>query len=121
MSRHPQGEQNGCPPRYQPETIDALIRVLADQTRRDVVRYLRERSEPTATFEELVQHVVATSATDRDPERVSLALYHGILPKLDGVGVIEYDVRSETVRYRGHPVVADLLDCVEYIERESIP
>lgn len=121
MSGHPQGEPNGCPPRYQPATIDALVRVLADQTRRNVVRYLRERSEATATFEDIAQHVAAVSAADRDPERVTLVLYHEILPKLECVGVIEYDVRSETVRYRGHAAVADLLDCVDSMERESMP
>lgn len=44
-----------------------------------------------------------------DRRRVEVALHHHELPKLEQVGVIEYDARSRTVRYRGHPLLEELL------------
>lgn len=38
-------------------------------------------------------------------KRVTARLHHSTLPKLADAGVVDYDPRTGTVRYRGHPLV----------------
>ncbi|WP_137283642.1 DUF7344 domain-containing protein [Halorussus salinisoli] len=92
--------------------LDELFEVLADGHRRHVLGYLTGIDDEVAAFSELVEHVadnLAEETTD-DHERVAMNLHHNHIPKLEDANVVEYDLRSETVRYRGGPVVADWVE-----------
>jgi hypothetical protein len=45
-------------------------------------------------------------------DRTLIALQHRTLPRLDGAGVIDFDRRTDTVRYHGNELVEELLDFV---------
>jgi hypothetical protein len=86
--------------------LDSLYRCLADEKRRCVLNYLQSTEEDTATVDELVTHVVeqeALAASDRGT--VAVDLYHIHLPKLSDIGAIDFDRRTQTVRYRGFDVL----------------
>jgi len=46
-------------------------------------------------------------------------LRHSHLPKLEDAGLVEYDSRSETVRYWSQPSLEELLEHVRHKEHQS--
>jgi len=92
--------------------LDELHRALADDRRRLVLRHLSTTDGDVATVDDLVDEVVAEEDRAVDRERVAVAIHHGALPHLDGAGLVEYDARSRTVRYRETPQVERALDIV---------
>ncbi|WP_436345469.1 DUF7344 domain-containing protein [Natronorubrum sp. FCH18a] len=103
--------------------VDRLLGILAAQRRRYALYYLREHD--VATVDELARLVSeeledASASTDTDDrvDETRLALRHVDLPKLTAVGIVEYDYRSETVRYRQPSArFATLLESCAEIER----
>lgn len=85
--------------------VDDLFDALSSERRRHVLSYLRDADDDVAELAELVDWVVTREA-DRDGdqrEAVAISLHHVHVPKLANCGFVEYDARSNTVRYRGHP------------------
>lgn len=64
-----------------------------------VRRYFRTHSTAVATLDDLA----ATIGDERDEpqRRVAIRLHHVTLPKLADAGVLDYDGRTNTARYRG--------------------
>lgn len=103
--------------------IDLLFEVLADRQRRLVLGYLETTSDGVAEYAELVEHVVAetqTEATDDARERVAANLHHRHLPKLADADLIDYDQRSETVRYWNDDTVPPLLELASDYETHAL-
>lgn len=96
------------------DVVDQLLSALSSRPNRYVLSYLRESPDDVASVGELADHVVDRQ-DGADPgrrERVAVRLHHSGLPKLAAAGVVDYDPRTNTVRYRGHPAVercSDLL------------
>jgi DNA-binding transcriptional ArsR family regulator len=91
--------------------LDELFEVLADGHRRHALAYLADTDDGVAAFSELIEHVADDSAGgSTDKERVAVGLHHSHLPKLADASLVEYDPRSEVVRYRGGPVVSDWVE-----------
>ncbi|UPV73038.1 hypothetical protein M0R89_10800 [Halorussus limi] len=100
--------------------LDDLFEVLADGQRRQLLAYLDSTDDDVAAFSELVDHVAEESGavSNDDDERVAVNLHHNHLPKLEDANVVEYDPRSETVRYRGGPVVSDWVEMARTYESD---
>lgn len=89
-------------------SLDTVFELLAARRRRIVLYSLVDASDVTtigtltgavATAESVIAHEALT----RDHYlEVATDLYHWHLPVLADVGVIEWDERSETIRYWGH-------------------
>lgn len=81
-------------------TPDALFQVLADSTRRVLLRELQPTDSPrdVSTLVETILERHHQTTSDRQELRTELDLLHHQLPKLDESGMIEYDPRSTTVR-----------------------
>lgn len=90
--------------------LDSLFELLANRQRRRVLGYLVEADDGVATFSDIIDHVVAESGDSTDEERVAINLHHTHLPKLEDENVVEYDERSETVRYRGGPAITEWVE-----------
>lgn len=101
---------------------DVLLRVLASRRNRYVLEYLREKK--SARLEELSRQVAAregetrpSKVDDRTIDDVSIELYHVQIPKLEDVGLVEFDVRSRAVRYREPPTCFEpILDTLISVE-----
>lgn len=97
-------------------SVDAILELLAAAQRRDMLRYLRDQSDHTATVDELIAHVVGceTRRTGNRPGRdqIEMAFHHIHLSKLADAGVIEYDPRSQGLRYWPNDQLEDLLDYI---------
>ena len=93
---------NGC----RSVDYDLLFEILADRHRRILLYELVD--DELATVDDLVDAIDDRVAVDRS--RIEVALVHAHLPKLDDSTLVDYDPRSSTVRYHGHPFLEDILD-----------
>lgn len=99
---------------YEPTlSPDTVFEVLADRDRRAALSFLRESSDDTVSFETLATHIAERDVEPdgRDRGQLVVRLHHATVPRLADAGLVEYDTRSGSIRYRGHPVVERCLDC----------
>lgn len=110
---------NGAP-QESTVSIEAALELLAQRERRLLLIYLRDSTERVATTEELVEHICQREAEQTgevcDPDNLKSELHHIHLPKLTEEGVLEYDPRSQHLRYDGDK---RLERCLEWIKREE--
>jgi len=78
-------------------STDTVLHLLADERRRSVLNHLMENGEKAVEIEDLV---AATTDTEESSEQVSIELHHVHLPRLAEEGIIDFDARSGSVRYR---------------------
>lgn len=93
----------------EPEEVDELFTVLADPHCRTIIFYFRNTSTEVATVADLTSEV-ESGVTD---EEIAIQLHHSALPRLDDAGIVEYDPRSNTVRYLDHGMPQTLIDDIE--------
>lgn len=81
-------------------TQDVVFDILSSPRRRYVLYYLRQADEPVA-LNELSEQVAAwenetdvEKLSDQERKRVYVSLYQTHIPKLDSIGIIEYDQES---------------------------
>lgn len=88
--------------------IGRAFELLADRQRRLLLSYLREQDDPTASVNDLVTALNAGDETP-SPKKIRIALVHQHLPKLATTSILDYDDRSETIRYDGHQQINTML------------
>ncbi|SDQ18608.1 DUF7344 domain-containing protein [Halopelagius longus] len=102
-----------------PDELDRLLTVLADQYCRSVIFHFRNSSESVATVAGLAREV--RREVEADLGAIAVQLHHSALPRLDDVGIVEYDARSNTVRYLDGVAPRVLLEEVETLSRRPGP
>ena len=77
--------------------LDYVFDVLKNQRRRWVLRYLTDH-EGTVTMNDIAEHIAALendttprALTSRQRKRVYVGLYQCHLPKMDDIGVVDFD------------------------------
>jgi hypothetical protein len=104
-------------------SLDTVLSLLADHRRRDLLQHLREQPDRPASVEECVEFLVEQEAErigDRpDPERVETALHHVHVPKMVDTGILDYDHRSQVLRYWSNDRLEAWLDRIRAVESES--
>ena len=113
--RRPQGEGGDHQGLTEPAaelSLDEVFELLADRRRRLVIYVLAEQPGRAMAFDDLVDAVVELAADlggrpwiDEKRDDLAAELYQHHLPKLADAGLLEYDVRSRTVRYWHQPTV----------------
>ena len=102
---------------YHPKiSLGSLFKVLADPHRRYTMYHLTTMDGETVDLSNLVAALsehVATSA-----ERLEINLRHVHLPKLVDHNLIEYDERSETIRYHDSERVEAVVEFARSEEEE---
>ncbi len=106
-------------------SLDLVFELLSNSRRRYALYHLNEQPDGVATLETLTENVVAFEqktgtrdgehTTDRHAS-VQMALTHTHLPKLEDAGLLEYDRRSEMVRYWRQPSVEEWLEHARHKE-----
>ncbi|ELY94652.1 hypothetical protein C483_02935 [Natrialba hulunbeirensis JCM 10989] len=101
------------------ETLDELLTLCAHRHCRGVLTYFRRTSETTVSLATLVDSLLASSPHQEtaappalDRSHLALHLHHSTLPRLSEAGVLEYDSRSNTVRYHGHRELERLMAAI---------
>ncbi|WP_198661980.1 ArsR/SmtB family transcription factor [Halorussus litoreus] len=96
-------------------SLDETLEILANYERRRILGYLMNAPSATASADELVEHLLAQQADAGDrPGRghVTATLHHVHLPKLADAGVVDYDPRSQEVRYWSDDRLEEWYDCI---------
>ena len=95
------------------ETTNELLRVLANEDCRRVLACLRTRQDDTIPVRALAAQLRADDMSD--PDQLATRLHHNVLPKLEDVGVIEYDTDTDTILYVGHAELEALFDAIQTV------
>lgn len=95
------------------DMVDELLGILANRECRATVAYLRRRPDAALHVSRLADELSRNDT--RPPDQLASRLHHGVLPRLDVVGVIEYNERTTTVRYDGHRELEDLFDAFQRV------
>ena len=97
-------------------SVDGIFDLLASNQRREILRHLSASADSTATVDELVTLLLdhETQRTGAGPGRVQIEMtfHHVHLPKLTDADVVEYDARSQELRYWSDDRLEDLLEYV---------
>lgn len=93
-------------------TRDRAFDLLRNQQRRSVLETLHAIDETVMTTEELADRVLARDSDADDRDQVLTRLYHQTLPRLADDGVIDFDSRTDTVRYDGGELIDTLLSAL---------
>lgn len=105
-----------------PLSLDALLDILANERRRYLLEYLWNESDGVGSFEAATKHIITEVSRkqghqpNHDDIQVDLQQHH--LPKLADAGIIEYDVRSQTIRYQENDRLESLYDRIQKFERD---
>ncbi|MDH5018909.1 DUF7344 domain-containing protein [Halobacterium rubrum] len=90
-----------------PEVPTDHYALLADPLRRRVLSHIQYSTTEETSLEALAGEL--RTAEDVDADALAIRLHHVVLPQLADAGVVKYDARNKTVRYRDHAVL-DRLD-----------
>lgn len=108
-----------------PISLNAAFDVLAHHHRRELCRLLIEDEESTKAVSEITDHLcrqeVERTGEQPGQTQVEAALHHTHLPKMTGLGLVEYDPRSREIRYWPDERIETLLAVVDEEDLESIP
>lgn len=106
-------------------SIDETFELLKNARRRAVVRYLLQH-DGTAKLSELAEHIAAAEngisvheLSSDQRKRVYIGLYQCHLPKMDNMGVIEYDKNRGSIELQDS--VSQLLPYMELPGRDPEP
>lgn len=87
-----------------PEALDTLFTTIANQRRRLLIEGVAELSDPVQ-YEELAEFIadrengaMTSTSLNEDRDRVTIALDHVHLPKLEAAGVIDVNHDEQTVQ-----------------------
>lgn len=103
-----------------PLSLDALLDILANERRRCLLEYLWSQSGEVGSFEAATKHILTKMSRKHgyqpNHEDIQVELQQHHLPKLADAGIIEYDVRSQTIRYRKNERLEALHERVQEFE-----
>lgn len=104
-----------------PEEADDLFDALASDQRRAMLAVLAAAGE--LTVDDLAATVTDDDVAGPDAEfpaadssRMEILLHHRHLPKLDAVGLVDYDHDSGVVEFDGHPLLRDV-----WVDPDAVP
>lgn len=99
--------------------LDDVIGIFASRRCRCVLYYFLDTDSDTSSLDELCDYVLTHDPEASEETSVTTGLYHTTLPKLEEFGVIDYDDRSETIRFRGAREWEPILSSIREVEAEQ--
>lgn len=97
---------------YTTEQINQRLGVLDRYERRCVIYFLQEAETDHVSISDVVSHLQKQDSTSDEHDKLTVALQHSHLPQLATIDAVDYDSRSETVRYRSDELVEALLESI---------
>ncbi|THE64313.1 ArsR family transcriptional regulator [Salinadaptatus halalkaliphilus] len=95
-----------------PTDPNKVLRLLANDRRRQIVTVLDARDESLIHFEDLQQQLSIEFETP-DSGNWLIQLRHVHLPMLEEAGLVEYDGRDRRIRYDDCELVSEVLTAIE--------
>lgn len=99
--------------------VDTAFRAVAARSRRYIFTALLEATDRTIRFEPLARRLTKLDQQDA-LGMVALELLHRDLPQLEAAGLVEYDMRSETITATDRiETIEPLLDAAQRVEHST--
>mgnify|MGYP000247518295 CR=1 FL=1 len=95
---------------YTTREIDRRFALLKQYERRCIIHFLQETESGHAEFSNVVSHLQKQDPTPDESDKIATTLHHTHLPQLATIDVLEYDSRSQTIRYHGDDLVETLME-----------
>lgn len=99
------------------EVLERWLVLLADQHYRHILRVVAKAPDGVMTIDELGNSLVNKEFAE--PQQATIRLRHAILHKLSDSGLLDYDERTNTVRYWRQPAFEQLFELVNSYESDS--
>ena len=98
-------------------STETLLELVAAPRRRQILHLLQKNGDRSVAIEDLTESIATdggntTARHAADSTHALLALQHTHLPMLAEAGLVEYDRRTETIRYRSSDRLEELLQFV---------
>jgi hypothetical protein len=93
--------------------IETAFDVLSSHERRLVCNHVADREKEAFSLDTLA------TVLEAETDQARIELHHRHLPKLERAGLIEYDARSNTVRYHGQPSLEKWAEHAAYLEQNE--
>lgn len=100
-------------------SLDPTIDALASWRRRCALYYFLVHDDEAASVDDVGEFVCRRTPTETDRASEMTALYHQALPKLDQIGLIEFDERSETIRVKEFGQWKPVVESIRSVESQS--
>jgi len=122
VSDSPDQQEGVTEPEPEGLSLDLVFEILKNSRRREVIHYLRDQEDgDRVSLGELAEHVAAIEndtttdqLTSSQRKRVYVGLYQCHLPKMDDMGVVDFN------QDRGHVSLAPQAECLtEYLDRPT--
>jgi DNA-binding transcriptional ArsR family regulator len=97
-------------------TVDRVLDLLADRTRRELLPYLASVGDPVTVSDAAAYLASANGVPGETAERIEVALVHTHVPKLANAGVVDYDEGTGELDYRPTDALERLFDRVRFVE-----
>lgn len=99
--------------------VDSVLEALSSNDRREILYLFSDKEQEVATYDQIIEELVEKEyLEDSRTEQFEVQMHHHHLPKLAETGFIDYDKRSETIRYTADSEVEDLLEETEHLDRK---
>lgn len=74
----------------------------ADEWSQTIIDYLADADDGTASLDALIKHIIdqETNAVAPDRETLTYELVHVCLPRLAENGIVDFNERTQTTKYR---------------------
>ncbi|WP_348610933.1 DUF7504 family protein [Halobaculum rarum] len=102
-----------------PYSFDSVIELISDSRRRTLLYALRANRRDNYSVDRLIdlvderERAIPRREPERSREELEVSLGHVHLPKLDELGVVDYDADAGIVRYHRNRA---LESCIRYVE-----
>lgn len=102
-------------------SLDTVFDILSNRRRRFALYHLHDQRDAVATVTEIARTVAQRERTycagdDPGVDSIVTELVHVHFPALEGAGIVEFDQRSETVRYHRQPSLEEWLEHAFHVE-----
>ncbi|MCL7416418.1 MAG: hypothetical protein M8354_01075 [Halalkalicoccus sp.] len=99
-------------------SLDAIFELLCRRRRRYALYALYRNGDSGVRLDELTSRIrrLEGEEYESDPDEIGAVLRDRHLPKLVETHVVEFDERTETVRYRGQPSLEKWIEHAEFEE-----
>nr|WP_317176075.1 hypothetical protein [Halovivax sp. KZCA124] len=105
-----------------PLSLDAILDILANERRRALLEYLWEEPDNSGSFEEATRYTIAKIGRKRgvqpNHDDILVDLHHRQLPKMVDAGVIDYDIRSQSIRYHENERLEEAYEKIQEFKQD---
>jgi hypothetical protein len=103
-------------------SLDAILELLSQYQRREMIRHLRDAPGNVHSVDELVAHLADVErrrpGDSPGEDHLLSVLVHIHGPKLEAAGLIDYDLPSREVRYHPNERIERALDLIDELDEE---